>query len=81
VPTRAGELERRQVDDGEQRLLGAHLLAGTTWRLPTMPAIGRDQRGFAHADLRAGELRLRRLELSRAPRRASPATTAARSAR
>ena len=61
VPTRAGQFEPRQVDDGQQRLLHAELLAGHArgaWR--RCREIGATSAGLAQADARGVERRLRR---------------------
>ena len=78
VPTRAGQLEPRQVDDGQHRLLDADLLAGHDVALGDDAGDRRHQARLAQADARRRELRLRRTELG--ARRVEPAPARSRSA-
>ena len=60
---RSGQLERREVDDGDDLLLGADLLAGHDVALADDAGDRHGKRRVANADAHRGELRLRRPEL------------------
>ncbi len=60
---RSGKLERRQVDDGDDRLLRAHLLAGNDVALADDSRDRHRERRLAQADVGHRELRLCRLQL------------------